>query len=139
MLIDIFQFKFLKNLSYREIGARLDIDRRTVSRYVQVMERNIEEIRSSDEMSIDEMINLNWEAYIDRIITFKATRKKKVLTPIARKAIYRLSEVLDTTSPQKIYDFIYENYDEFKDTVVAGLTYPTIRRALLEKKDIDKF
>ncbi|SDK52147.1 sigma factor-like helix-turn-helix DNA-binding protein [Natronincola ferrireducens] len=145
LLIDIFKYHFLEKLSYREIAAKLNIDRRTVSRYVHIMEKNIQSLKDnpsptgkSGDKTTHAYIFHDWEDYMEDIIAYKATRKKKALTPTTKKAIYRLTEVLNTTSPQRIYDFIYENYEEFQGTIVDGLTYSSIWRALQEKQNEDE-
>ncbi len=136
ILISIFRLRFIGKLSLRKISADLKIHRDTVSRYDTIMKKNLSflkleliELGTCDEDSFDMFIKNHWKSYIDRIISFTHTRMKRVLTDDIVKAIHKLSEILDTTSPTEIYDYIGEN---LSDSPLYNISYSSIRRALLK-------
>ena len=135
-LKSIFRLRFIEKSSLRRISSKLNIHRTTVTKYVAIMEKNLSflkleliELGKCDKDNFDMFIENHWKGYIDRIVSFTHTRMKRVLTNDVVKAIHRLSEMLDTTSPTVIYDYIGEN---LKDSPLYDISYASIRRALLQ-------
>ncbi len=134
ILKEIFKLKFIDHLSIRNISRTLNIHRDSAKKYIEVMKKNLESLKSSlleeghcSSNNLDKFLQTNWELYIDKIISFTSTRRKRVLNDDVINAITLIAQELNTTSATVIFDFINENLE---DTILYELSYSSIWRAL---------
>lgn len=142
ILKEIFKLKFIDHLSIRNISSTLNIHRNSAKKYIDVIEKNLNSLRSAlvaegkcSSNDFDKFLQTNWELYIDKIISFTSTRRKRVLNDDVINAITLIAQELNTTSATVIFDFINENLE---DTILYELSYSSIWRALKMKGKNEK-
>ncbi|MDR7871333.1 MAG: sigma factor-like helix-turn-helix DNA-binding protein [Tissierellaceae bacterium] len=135
-LISIFNMRFIDNLTQKEIANALGIHRNTVSRYVSIMRENLstlkEDLIKEGTCSIEDFNNFlkfNKNRYIDVIISFDCSRKKRKLTPEIMTGISMLIKKINTSKTIEVYYYIQDN---FPDNPLSELSYSSIWRALKE-------
>lgn len=134
-LTNIYQCIYIKGYSIHKTSRVLNIHRDSIKKYADIMKINLDNLKNDlisqgklYELTLDDFINMNLDKHIDKIIFTSTKRSKRVLTNDIIIDIQIISTYLNTTSPQKIYDFIQDNWDDLHH---LDISYSSIRRALI--------